>query len=165
MKYNSDWLIRSVPEIGTGIAAGIPDYPWWFGVDSEYALKGFMAIGRQDVVLETIALIDSISNAVNGNGRIVHEVSTNGVVFNPGNINETPQFASLIWEVYKWNGNKAFLNKYFPTVEKGLKWLMEENDQDENLFPEGFGMMEIHGLDSEMIDVASLHPTSFLRRC
>ena len=31
---------------------------------------------------------------------------------------------------------------------------MEENDQNKNLFPDGFGMMEIHGMDAEMIDVA-----------
>ena len=31
---------------------------------------------------------------------------------------------------------------------------MEENDANKNLFPDGFGMMEIHGMDSEMIDVA-----------
>ena len=27
LKYNCDWLVRTVPEIGTGIGAGIPDYP------------------------------------------------------------------------------------------------------------------------------------------
>ncbi len=161
LKYNCDWLIRKVPEIGTGIMAGIPDYPWWFGVDSEYALKGYMAIGRDDVVRSTIALLDSISNAVNGNGKIVHEVSTNGAVFNPGNINETPQYASLIWEIYRWNGDRAFLEQYFSTVKKGLAWLLEENDSDDNLFPEGFGMMEIHGLNSEMIDVASYSQRAF----
>ncbi|MFC4721132.1 glycogen debranching protein [Geojedonia litorea] len=154
LKYNCDWLVRTVPEIGTGIAAGIPDYPWWFGVDSEYALKGYMAIGQKDAVYSTIQLLDSVSNAVNGNGRIIHEMSSNGAVFNPGNINETPQFASLIWEIYKWNGDINFLNTYFPTIQKGLEWLMNENDENRNLFPDGFGMMEIHGLDSEMIDVA-----------
>lgn len=154
LKYNSDWLVRTVPEIGTGITAGIPDYPWWFGVDSEYALKGYMAIGQSDVVYKTIALLDSLSAATNGNGRIIHETSTNGAVFNPGNINETPQFASLIWEVYQWNGHIEFLKRYFPTIKKGLQWLMAENDANKNLFPDGFGMMEIHGLDSEMIDVA-----------
>ncbi|HSJ67103.1 MAG TPA: hypothetical protein VK921_05500, partial [Anditalea sp.] len=96
-----------------------------------------------------------------GNGRIVHEVSTNGVVFNPGNINETPQFASLIWFVYQWTGDKAFLQKYFPTIKKGIVWLMEENDQDGNLFPDGYGMMEIHGLESEMIDVATYTQAAF----
>ncbi|MEX0288347.1 MAG: glycogen debranching protein [Flavobacteriaceae bacterium] len=161
LKYNCDWLIRTVPEIGTGITAGIPDYPWWFGVDSEYALKGYMAIGQTDAVNSTIALLDSVSNAVNGNGKIIHEMSTNGVVFNKGNINETPQFASLIWEIYQWNGELEFLQKYFPTVKKGLEWLMAENDENKNLFPDGFGMMEIHGLDSEMIDVAAYTQRAF----
>ncbi len=113
-----------------------------------------MAIGQSDVVYKTIALLDSLSAATNGNGRIIHETSTNGAVFNPGNINETPQFASLIWEVYQWNGDIEFLKRYFPTIKKGLQWLMAENDANKNLFPDGFGMMEIHGLDSEMIDVA-----------
>lgn len=162
LKYNCDWLVQTVPEIGTGITAGIPDYPWWFGVDSEYALKGYMAIGQTEAVYRTIALLDSVSNAVNGNGKIIHEMSTNGAVFNPGNINETPQFASLIWEIYRWNGDKTFLETYFPTIRKGLHWLMEENDANKNLFPDGFGMMEIHGLDSEMIDVAVYTQRAFL---
>lgn len=161
LKYNCDWLIRTVPEIGSGITAGIPDYPWWFGVDSEYALKGYMAVGQTEAVYNTIALLDSVSSAVNGNGRILHEMSTNGVVFNNGNINETPQFASLIWEVYRWNGDMQFLKRYFPTVKSGLKWLMEENDSNNNLFPDGFGMMEIHGLNSEMIDVAAYTQRAF----
>ncbi|WP_431125124.1 glycogen debranching protein [Flagellimonas flava] len=161
LKYNCDWLVRTVPEIGTGIGAGIPDYPWWFGVDSEYALKGYMAIGQDKIVEETIKLLDSVSMAVNGNGKILHEMSTNGFVFNPGNINETPQFASLIWEIYTWNGDKKFLEKYFPTIQKGLDWLLEENDSNKNLFPDGFGMMEIHGLNSEMIDVAAYTQRAF----
>ncbi|MDC8003463.1 glycogen debranching protein [Aureisphaera galaxeae] len=161
VKYNCDWLVRTVPEIGTGIGAGIPDYPWWFGVDSEYALQGYMAIGQRDPVYSTIKLLDSVSEAVNSNGRIIHEMSTNGAVFNPGNINETPQFATLIWKIYQWNGDKAFLEKYFPTIEKGLNWLMNENDADKNQFPDGYGMMEVHGMDSEMIDVAAYTQKAF----
>lgn len=162
LKYNADWLVRTVPEIGSGIGAGIPDYPWWFGVDSEYALQGYMAVGQRKAVYNTIALLDSVSNAVNGNGRIIHEMSTNGVVFNPGNINETPQFATLIREIYHWNGDRDFLEKYFPTIESGLSWLLTENDENENLFPDGYGMMEIHGLSSEMIDVASYTQKAFV---
>ena len=161
LKYNCDWLIREVPEVGRGIVAGIPDYPWWFGVDSEYALQGYMAIGQRDAVYETIHLLDSVSTTVNGNGRIIHEMSTNGAVFNPGNINETPQFASLIWQIYKWSGDRDFLRTYFPTIRKGLSWLMEENDGNKNGFPDGFGMMEIHGLNSEMIDVAAYTQAAF----
>ncbi len=161
LKYNSDWMIQEVPGIGTGITAGIPDYPWWFGVDSEYALRGYMAIGQTEPVYQTIRLLDSVSRAVNGNGRILHEMSTNGAVFNKGNINETPQFASLIWHVYRWSGDREFLEQYFPTVRQGLDWLLETNDANANGFPDGFGMMEIHGLDSEMIDVAAYTQAAF----
>lgn len=159
--YNTDWLVREVPGIGRGFGAGLQDYPWWFGVDTEYTVQGLIATGRKDLVYESIELIHSLSEAENGNGKIVHEVSTNGAVFNSGNINETPQFASMIWEVYRWTGDREFLEKYFPTIEKGLNWLLEENDQDGNLLADGYGMMEIHGLESEMIDVAAYSQKAF----
>lgn len=154
VKYNTDWLVRDVPETGRGLSAGAPDYPWWFGVDSEYALRGLITTGQKELVYQSIDNIFRLSEKANGNGRIVHEVSTNGAIFNPGNINETPQFATLIWSVYSWTGDKEFLKKYYPTIKKGLDWLLKENDKDGNLLPDGFGMMEIHGMNSEMIDVA-----------
>ena len=161
LKYNSDWLTLDVDGIGRGIVAGLPDYPWWFGGDMAYTLKALIAMGRKDLVYSTIDLVYSISEKNNGNGRIIHEVSTNGAVYNLGNVNETPQFVSLIWDVFCWTGDKAFLQKYFPTVIKGLKWVINENDSDKNLLPDGAGMMEIHGLNSEMIDVASYTQKAF----
>jgi len=161
IKYNTDWLVRDVPGIGRGFGAGLQDYPWWFGVDSEYTIQGLITTGRKDLVYSTIELIHSLSEKENGNGRIVHEVSTNGAVFNPGNINETPQWASMLWEVYRWTGDREFLERYFPSVEKGLDWLLQENDKDGNLLADGYGMMEIHGLESEMIDVAAYSQKAF----
>lgn len=161
IKYNTDWLVREVPGIGRGFGAGLQDYPWFFGVDSEYTIQGLIATGRKDLVYSTLQLIHNLSEKENGNGRIIHEVSTNGAVFNPGNINETPQWASTIWEVYRWTGDREFLEKYFPSIEKGLDWLLRENDKDGNLLADGYGMMEIHGLKSEMIDVAAYSQKAF----
>ncbi|MDP3394266.1 hypothetical protein [Sediminibacterium sp.] len=161
LKYNSDWLIQEVDGIGKGVVAGLPDYPWWFGGDMVYTLKGLIAMGRKDLVYSTIDLVHAISEKTNGNGRIIHEVSTNGAVFNPGNVNETPQFVSLIWDVFCWTGDSVFLQKYFPSVIKGLNWVLNENDADKNLLPDGAGMMEIHGLTSEMIDVATYTQKAF----
>jgi glycogen debranching enzyme len=161
LKYNSDWLTLNVAGVGKGIVAGLPDYPWWFGGDMAYTLKSLIAMGRKDLVYSSIDLIHRISEKHNGNGRIVHEVSTNGAVFNPGNVNETPQFISLIWEVFCWTGDQTFLKKYFPSVVKGLNWVLNENDADKNLLPDGAGMMEIHGLTSEMIDVAAYTQKAF----
>ncbi|GAB3809848.1 hypothetical protein GCM10028819_52350 [Spirosoma humi] len=154
VKYNTDWLIREVPEMGRGLSAGLPDYPWWFGADGCYTLSGLITTGHRQLVYDSVDLLTRISEKENGNGRIIHEVSTNGAVYNPGNLNEVPQFASMIAEVYRWTGDKDFLRKYFPTVKKGMTWLLAENDKDKNLLPDGFGMMEIHGMNSEMIDVA-----------
>lgn len=151
-KYNADWLMRDVANQGRGLSAGIPDYPWWFGTDNTYALQGLLATGAHEEVKATIELILKLSESVNDNGRIMHEASTNGVVFNPGNLNTTPYFIHLLWKYYQWTGDTDMLRKTYPTVQKGLQWL-EQEDKDGNGYPDGAGMMEIHGLHSEMIDV------------
>ncbi|WP_258100812.1 alpha-L-rhamnosidase-related protein [Marinoscillum pacificum] len=152
VKYNTDWLMRDVPELGRGLSAGIPDYPWWFGTDNTYALQGLLATGQHEEVKATIDLIFKLSESVNDNGRIMHEASTNGVVFNPGNLNTTPYFINLLWKYYEWTGDKDFLETTYPKVQQGLTWLASQ-DKDGNGYPDGAGMMEIHGLHSEMIDV------------
>jgi glycogen debranching enzyme len=162
IKYSCDWTIRTIPEVGSGMCAGLPDYPWWFSCDAEYALKNHMAFGQFETAYNTIHLLDSISEVTNGNGRIAHEISTNGAVFNKGNVNETPQFASLIWDLYKWTGDINFLKRYFPTVKKGLNWVMTERDENNNLLPDGYGMMEIEGLDREMIDISAYLQRAFI---
>lgn len=161
LKYNCDWLVLDVHGMGKGVVAGLPDYPWWFGGDMVYTLRGLITTGRKDLAYSTIELIHKTSEKSNGNGRIIHEVSTNGAVYNLGNVCETPQFASLIWDIFCWTGEKEFLDKYFPGIQKGLTWLMKENDIDGNLLPDGNGMMEIHGLNSEMIDVAAYSQKAF----
>jgi glycogen debranching enzyme len=99
-------------------------------------------------------LLLKLSRETNGNGRVVHEASTNGAVYNPGNVNETPHFVSLVATYFRWTGDREILNELYPELVKGLAWL-EQQDTEGNGFPNGPGMMEIHGLDSEMIDVAS----------
>ncbi|MEO1448355.1 MAG: glycogen debranching protein [Bacteroidota bacterium] len=155
LKYNTDWLIREVPEHGRALSAGIPDYPWWFGCDNTYTLQGVLATGRPGLMRSTLALLKHFSEKENGSkGRVVHEISTNGAVFNPGNTNETPHFTSMVWHAYRWTGDKDLLREYYPFCKAGMEWLLETRDEDGNLLPEGAGMMEIHGLESEMIDVA-----------
>lgn len=152
-KYNTDWLVRDVPEQGRGLSAGIPDYPWWFGTDNTYALQGWLATGQHAEVKATIELILKLS-AGDNSGRIMHETSTNGRVFNPGNLNTTPYFIHLLWKYYEWTGDRELLKSVYPVVKKGLEWL-ESQDVDGNGYPDGAGMMEIRGLHSEMIDVVA----------
>lgn len=156
LKYNTDWLIRQVPEQGIGLSAGLPDYPWWFGADATYALQGVLATGDHTLVKNTILLLHKLSAQTNNNGRIIHEASTNGSVYNPGNINETAQFITLVYNYYTWTGDKELVKQLYPDLKKGMTWLLKERDPDGNHYPNGSGMMEIPGLESEleMIDVA-----------
>jgi len=156
LKYNTEWLVRYVPELGEGLSAGLPDYPWWFGADATYALQGVLATGNHQLVKNTILLLHTLSVKTNNNGRIIHEVSTNGSVFNPGNINETAQFITLVYNYYLWTGDKELVKQIYPNLKKGMNWLLVEKDPDGNQYPNGSGMMEIPGLESklEMIDVA-----------
>jgi glycogen debranching enzyme len=154
LKYNSDWLVRNVPGQGRGISAGLPDYPWWFGCDASYALQGVLATGDHELAKSTILLLHKISQRENGNGRIIHEVSTNGAVYNPGNVNETAQYISLLMNYFSWTGDKELISQLYPDVKKGIDWLLKEQDHDANGYPDGNGMMEIPGLNTEMIDVA-----------
>mgnify|MGYP003460495144 FL=1 len=110
LKYNTEWLVRNIPEQGTALSAGLPDYPWWFGADATYSLQGVMATGDHQLAKSTILLLHKLSQQTNDNGRIIHEVSTNGSVYNPGNINETAQFITLINTYYSWTGDKELVN-------------------------------------------------------
>jgi glycogen debranching enzyme len=154
LKYNTDWLIRNVPGQGVGLSAGLPDYPWWFGGDAAYALQGVLATGNHELAKNTILLLEKVSEQTNGNGRVIHEVSTNGSVYNPGLLSETALFITLLKNYFAWTGDKELITRLFHEVKKSIKWL-KDNDTDHNGYPNGNGLMEIPGLDKEMIDVAA----------
>lgn len=154
VKINTQWLVRDVPGVGRGLSAGVMEYPWWFGCDNSYALQGVMETGDFKLAEETLRLLKNKSIEKNGNGRIPHEISTNGAVANPGNTQETAHFIMCVEKLYRWTGDKQFLGEMYPTIKKGLDWLMIDQDKNRNLFPEGYGIMEVSGLNAELIDVA-----------
>lgn len=154
VKFHNDWFVREVPEIGRGMGAGHPEYPWWFGCDNSYTLLGLLPVGGLKMAQETLDLILKASEQENGNGRIIHELSTSGLVSNPGNTQETAHFIQCVWEVFQWTGDIEFLRSVYTAVKKGLSWLLEEMDPDGDLLPEGYGIIEIEGLNVELIDSA-----------
>jgi len=153
-KINTEWLVSNLPGVGTFLGAGAIEYPWLFGCDNSYASQGVAASGDPELAKSTLRLIKTISEKTNGNGRIIHEMSANGFVYNKGNTQETPHFALAVWKVFEWTGDKEFLQEMYPYVQKGINWLLTEKDQNKNLFPEGYGIMEVRGLNAELIDVA-----------
>ncbi len=152
-RINMEWLVREVPGIGRGLSGGFMEYPWWFGTET-YSLQALTATGDFELARQTLRLLRSQSDKVNDNGRIAHEITTDAVVANPGNTQETAQFILTVGKVFEWTGDREFAKEMYPAMQRGIDWLLGERDQDKDLFPEGYGIMEVHGLSAELIDVA-----------
>ncbi|MFL5740845.1 MAG: trehalase family glycosidase [Flavisolibacter sp.] len=153
-KLNTEWLVSELPGLGRFLGAGAIEYPWLFGCDNSYALQGVVASGDPELAKSTLRLLKKVSEKANGNGRIIHEMSSNGFVYNKGNAQETPHFALAVWKVFEWTGDTSFLREMYPYIRKGINWLLTKQDQNKNFFPEGYGIMEVKGLSAELIDVA-----------
>ncbi|MCL2572113.1 MAG: hypothetical protein FWE11_06885 [Defluviitaleaceae bacterium] len=153
VKVNTDWLVLNVADMGRGVTAGLPEYPYWFGCDGCYTVLGLLATGRFDVAKQTLRILRQASEKHNKNGRIIHEIVSNDVVSNPGNTQETAQFINTVWEYFEWTGDTAFIEECFPYIQKGIEWL-DEMDSDNDGFPSGYGIIEVQGMDMELIDTA-----------
>jgi glycogen debranching enzyme len=129
------------------------EYPWWFGTET-YSLQALTATGDFELAKQTLRLLKNQSMKANGNGRILHELTTNGAVSNPGNTQETAQFILTIGRLFEWTGDVDFAREMYPAMKLGIHWLLTDMDQNRNLFPEGYGIMEVYGLNAELIDVA-----------
>jgi Bacterial alpha-L-rhamnosidase 6 hairpin glycosidase domain len=153
VRVNAEWLARDVPAIGRGLGGGLMEYPWWFGTET-YSLQALMASGNVELARHTLRLLKEQSAKANGNGRIVHEVTTNGAVSNPGNSQETAQWILTAGRLIDWTGDLELAREMYPSMKQGLHWLLTDMDQNHDLFPEGYGIMEVYGLNAELIDVA-----------
>src|SRR6185503_1296444 len=73
-KLNTEWLVSELPGIGRFLGAGAVEYPWLFGCDNSYAVQGAVASGDLELAKSSLRTIEKISEKVNGNGRIIHEM-------------------------------------------------------------------------------------------
>jgi glycogen debranching enzyme len=154
VRINMEWLVRDVPGVGRGLSGAVMEYPWWFGTET-YSLQALAATGDFELPKQTLRLLRRYSDSTNGNGRIVHEITTAGAISNPGNSQETAQFIMTVGNLVDWSGDLTFAREMYPAMKQGLSWLLDEMDPDGNMFPGGYGIMEVLGLSAELIDVAA----------
>jgi glycogen debranching enzyme len=157
IKCNYDWLRRDVPGIGSGIGGGLAFYPWWFGADGAYSLLGALALGQHEAAIATYDLLRNASERAHGtSGRVVHEISTSGVVAFPGTTQETPEYVLSLWEAVRWTGDRGLLERSYDFCREGLlNWTLGACTHDDDLLPYGFGITERAGMDMQCVDTAS----------
>jgi glycogen debranching enzyme len=161
-------LMREVPPHGRGAGAGMPAYPWWFGIDTEYAVLPMLQAGLFDQVRDTLQLLHRTSLASNPDepGRVIHELSTTGVVHNRGNLVETPAFIRAVHQYWLWTGDDALMREMYSFCKQGLlEHTLGRNDSDGDLCPSGRSIIETLEMHAgfECIDVASYTWEALLR--
>ncbi|MFN8489107.1 MAG: hypothetical protein U0350_16085 [Caldilineaceae bacterium] len=160
VKINCQMVARATPAQGLGVGAGLPTYPWWFGIDTEYAILPMLQAGLFDLAKASLRLLKQVSEKTNPTepGRVIHELSTTGVVYNPGNLVETPAFTRAVHQTWLWTGDQAFLAEMYPFCKQGiLDYTLCQCDPDGDLCPAGRSVIETLDMHAgfECIDPAA----------
>lgn len=146
-KITLQMLERDVLGIGRGIAAGLPDHPWWIGNDTTYATLALVACGQFELALASLRNLIHYSEIVNGDGAVVHEILTQGHVHDNGLLVEIPLFVRACYHAYRWTGDRAFLQEVYGFCKRGLlDALLGKHDLEGNLCATGRGLVETREL-------------------
>jgi hypothetical protein len=144
----------------TGIGAGYPDYPWFFGTDGSYTTFPLVAVGQWEAAEDHLRTIREVSRAVNGaTGKVVHEIVTTGDIYfgtnaQPGDTNETAEFATAVATLWRWSGNSEVRDENYQFIKDGLNYITTQLVSNGDGWPEGAGMVEAAGLGAKKLDVA-----------
>jgi hypothetical protein len=140
------------PDLGPFFLAGLPEYPQLFGCDTAYTIPGAVAGGFRATARAALATLARY--AARAAGRVPHEITTNGRVFNPGNIQETPQLAIALWDYVRWSGDLELARQLFPICREGVTEYVPAIGGPDPRYPSGDGMIERLGMGSRKLDSA-----------
>jgi len=159
-KLINQMFVRDVPGVGRGLGAGLPEYPWWFSIDVGYAALPMLQSGQFELVRDALRFLKTQSERHNADepGRVIHELSSTGVVFNKGNMVEAPIFTRAVHQYWLWSGDDAFLAEMYPFCKTSLlDYALGQHDPDGDLCPSGRSVVETVEMHAgfEAIDVAA----------
>jgi hypothetical protein len=161
------------PALGTvaharWFGAGYPDYPWIFATDGEYTAFPAVALGQFGTIEDHLRALRDISDILNNrSGIVVHETVSDGSVYfghdsqtvaadgtktNDFNTDETVKFPSAVALVWRWTGDKRFLDSMYDFTKRNMHVIDQRYDVDHDGWPEGSGNVERPGMGPEKLD-------------
>ncbi|MBC8077340.1 MAG: amylo-alpha-1,6-glucosidase, partial [Chloroflexales bacterium] len=153
-------LHADYPALGAYFLAGLPEYPQLFGCDTTYSVPGALAAGFIDVTRNAMLRLAAV--AQDACARFPHELTTNGRVFHPGNIQETPQFVIACWDFVRWTGDLAFGRELLPLCREALDEFIAMVSWPDGMYPFGDGMVERLGMGGRKLDSVCYHYAALL---
>jgi glycogen debranching enzyme len=140
------------PQLGRYFLAGLPEYPQLFGCDTTYSVPGALAAGFVETTRDSLLTLGRYADRACG--RVPHELTTNGRIFHPGNVQETPQFTIAVWDYLRWTGDLATARTLFSVCHDGMTELMPALCGPDGLYPYGDGIVERMGMGARKLDSA-----------
>jgi hypothetical protein len=150
--------VRGRLELARWLGAGWPDYPWIFGTDGEYTAFASVTMGQFGPIKAHLRALRDVSEIINRrSGKVVHEVTPDGAVFfganaDPGNTDETAKFPSAVALIWRWTGDDAFRDQMYGFARRGMHYILDRLDADNDGWPEGLGNVEREGMGAEKLD-------------
>ncbi len=142
-KATASWMMLESPQLGRGPMAGLADFPWWFGCDTAFGVLALLPFGQGHEAAASLRTWADLSWKQHGNGRVLHEMVTNGVIIEPGNLVEIPLFARALYHTYRWTGDRALLEQVFPFCLEGvLGYALGAELEPGEFVPQGRSMAE-----------------------
>nr|BBH94280.1 hypothetical protein KTA_24790 [Thermogemmatispora argillosa] len=158
-KANAARLLLEVPGIGTGLMAGLPDFPWWFGCDTAYGVLPLLPIGQTEAAVASLRTLAIFGERCDSHSAVPHEVLPYGQIWASGNLVELPLFARALYHTYCWTGDQSLLGELFPFCLEALRtWPLADCDRRASLVPHGKSIVETPEMASDEVqalDVAA----------
>jgi glycogen debranching enzyme len=149
---NLQALEAETPSLGRYFYAGLEMFPFWFSNDGAYGAPGLLASGFTDSVKNHMHTGARFADE----GAIPHQVSPAGHMVYPSNAQETAQWVTGVWDVYRWTGDVDFLKDHFPAAVEGMfEHTLGKLDPDGDGYPSGPGMVEASGMGEEKLDTTA----------
>jgi glycogen debranching enzyme len=151
-RANMQMLEAESAPLGRYFYAGLEMFPFWFSNDGAYSLPGLLASNLVGAARNHLL----IGAQAHENGRIPHQISPAGHIVVVGNVQETSQWVTAVWDFYRWTGDRDFLETVYPTAVVGLfDYTLGAADSDGDGYPEGPSMVERSGMGPEKLDAVS----------
>jgi hypothetical protein len=157
-KANTARLLLEVPGIGTGVMAGLPDFPWWFGCDTAYGVLPMLPAGQTAAAIASLRTLATIGERCDAHGAVPHEVLPYGQIWASGNLVESPLFVRALYHTYCWTGDRGLLAELFPFCLRAIqRWLLGSGHSLGELVPCGTSIVETPEMAADLatLDVAA----------
>ncbi len=168
-KVAYDNLIIDNPDLGKGLVAGLgpsgtggrPGFGWFFGTDAYFNSLSLNSYGAYDAAKDALSFTQKWQRE---DGKMAHELSQaasyvdwfKDYPYGYVHGDTTPYYIVAVYDYYLRTGDKEFLKKSWPSLERAYQWCLSTDDDGDGLMENktaGLGALEFGSLTGIQTDI------------